>query len=196
MKNARLLAACAALSLSLGLGGCVTLFPKAKPIQLYSFGGDIGRPGPTPAVEQTSVVATLRMSLDFTRAADREQILPTAGEANAYIADARWISPASVLFGEAAERAFETASPPIRLLQRADAGNASSTLRIEVQTFEADYQANWRGAPVVVVRVRTLLTRAGDHGPPLEGHFESKKPVDEPRVATLCRPMTRRPPMC
>jgi cholesterol transport system auxiliary component len=182
---ARLFAASAALCLSLGLGGCVTLFPKTKPAQLYSFGGDIGQPTPTPAVAQTSPVGTLRMTLDFTRAADREQILTTAGDANAYIAQARWVAPPSVLFEEAADRAFETTSPPIRLLQRADNGNATLNLRIEVQTFETDYGANWRGNPTVVVRVRTLLTRTGDRGPPLEGHFESRKPVDEDRVGHI-----------
>ena len=185
MKMARLFTASAAVCLSLGLGGCVTLFPKTKPVQLYSFGGDIGQPTPTPAVAQTSPVGTLRMTLDFTRPADREQILTTAGDANAYIAQARWVAPPSVLFEEAADRAFETASPPIRLLQRADNGNATLNLRVEVQTFQTDYGANWRGNPTVVVRVRTLLTRAGDRGPPLEGHFESRKPVDEDRVGRI-----------
>jgi len=185
VKIARLFAACAAVSLSLGLGGCVTLFPKTKPMQLYSFGGDIGRPIPTPAVEQTSLVGTLRMTLDFTRAADREQILTEAGDASAYIAQARWIAPASVLFEEAADRAFETTSPPIRLLRRADNGIATLNLRIDVQTFETDYPANWRGDPTVVVRVRTLLIRTGDHGAPLEGHFESRKHVDEDRVGHI-----------
>ena len=185
MTTARRLAASAAICLSLGLGGCVTVFPKTKPVQLYSFGSDIGRPAPTPAVVQTSLVGTLRMTLEFTRAADREQILTSAGDANAYISDARWIAPASVLFEEAANRAFETASPPIRLLQRGDNGAATLTLHVEVQSFEADYGANWRGDPTVVVRVRTLLTRAGDRGPPLEGHFESRKPVDENRVGHI-----------
>ena len=185
MKIARLLAASAALSLSLGLGGCVTLFPKTKPAQLYSFGGDIGRPTPTPAVVQTSPVGTLRMTLDFTRPADREQMLTTTGDTDAYIAEARWIAPASVLFEEATERAFETASPPIRLLQRADNGIATLNLRIDVQTFETDYQAGGRGDPTVVVRIRTLLTRTADHGPPLEGHFESRKPAGENRVGHI-----------
>ena len=185
MKTARLLAASAAVCLGIGLGGCVTLFPKTKPVQLYSFGSGIGQPTPTPSVVQTSLVGTLRMTLEFTRAADREQILTSAGDANAYISDARWISPASVLFEEAANRAFETANPPIRLLQRGDNGAASLTLHVEVQTFETDYGAGWRGDPTVVVRVRTLLTRASDRGPPLEGHFESRKPVGESRVGHI-----------
>ena len=185
MKIARLLAATAALSLSLGLGGCVTVFPKTKPAQLYSFGSDVGLPTTTPAAAQTSPVGSLRLSMDFTRAADKEQLLTTAGSANAYIAQARWIAPASVLFQEATERAFETASPPIRLLQRADSGIATLNLRIEVQAFETDYDDNWRGDPTVVIRVRTLLTRTGDHGLPLEGHFESRKTVSEARLSHI-----------
>lgn len=185
MKIARLLAATAAVSLSLGLGGCFSLFPKTKPAQLYSFGGDVGLATPAPTTAQASPVGTVRVSVDFTRAADKEQLLTAAGSANAYIAGARWISPASVLFQEATERAFETATPPIRLLQRGDAGLSTLTLRIEVQSFETDYDDDWHGAPTVVIRVRTLLTRANDHGAPLEGHFESRKTVSENRVGHI-----------
>ena len=183
MKIARLLAATAAVSLSLGLGGCFSLFPKTKPAQLYSFGSDVGLA--TPATTQTTPVGTLRVSVDFTRQADREQILTAAGSANAYIAGARWVSPASVLFQEATERAFENSTPPIRLLQRGDSGLSTLTLRIEVQSFETDYDDNWHGAPTVVIRVRTLLTRANDHGAPLEGHFETRKTVNENRVGHI-----------
>jgi ABC-type uncharacterized transport system auxiliary subunit len=70
-------------------------------------------------------------------------------------------------------------------LQRADNGNATLTLRLEVQTFETDYDANWHGNPTVVVRVRTLLFHTGDRGPPLEGHFESRKAIDEDRVGHI-----------
>ena len=89
------------------------------------------------------------------------------------------------MFREAAERDFETATPPIRLLQGADNGIATVTLRLEVQTFETDYPLGWKGAPTVVVRVRTLLFHAGDKGPPLEGHFESRKTVEENRVGEI-----------
>ena len=185
MKIARLLAATAAVALSLGLGGCVTLFPKTKPVQLYSFGSRIGAAQPPADAAQASPVAMLRVTYDFPRAADREQILTRAGDDDAYIADARWIAPASVLFQEAADRVFESSSPPIRLLQGADNGIANVTLRLEVQTFETDYPVGWKGAPTVVVRVRTLLFHTGDHGPPLEGHFESRKTVDENRVGQI-----------
>ena len=183
MKIARLLAATAAVSLSLGLGGCFSLFPKTKPAQLYSFGGDVGLATQAPA--QTAPVGTLRVSVDFTRQADREQSLTAAGSANAYVAGARWVAPASVLFQEATERAFESSTPPIRLLQRGDSGLSTLTLRIEVQSFETDYDDNWHGAPTVVIRVRTLLTRANDHGAPLEGHFEARKTVNENRVGHI-----------
>jgi len=185
VKIARLFAVSAAIALTLGLGGCVSLFPKTKPAQLYSFGDDIGLPTGASTVSQTSPIGSLRLSLDFARAADREQILTTAGSSDAYIGQARWIAPASVLFEEAAERAFETSAPPIRLLQRTDNGIATLNLHIEVQAFETEYEDNWRGDPTVVIRVRTLLTRAGDHGLPLEGHFESRKTVSANRVGHI-----------
>jgi len=179
------LAAGAIVALSVGLAGCVTLFPKTKPAQLYSFGSRIGMTPPPADAAQAQPVGMLRISYDFPRAADKDQILTRAGDGDAYIAGAVWIAPASVLFREAAERDFESSSPPIRLLQGADNGIATVTLRLEVQTFETDYPLGWKGAPTVVVRVRTLLFHAGDKGPPLEGHFESRKSVDENRVGEI-----------
>ncbi len=179
------LAVAAISAVSLGLGGCVTLFPKTKPAQLYSFGSRVGVT-PTPAdTSGQAPIAMLRVTYDFPRAADKEQILTRAGDGDAYIAGARWITPASVMFQEAAERAFETSNPPIRLLQGADNGIATATLRLEVQTFETDYPLGFKGAPTVVVRVRTLLFHAGDHSPPLEGRFESRKQVEENRVGLI-----------
>jgi cholesterol transport system auxiliary component len=188
MTSIRFTAALAAAAIavaSVGLGGCVTLFPKTKPAQLYSFGGPIGATPPSQDAAQAAPVAMLRISYDFPRAADRDQILTRSGDGEAYIAGALWISPASVLFQEAARREFETANPPIRLLQGADNGAANMTLRLDVETFETDYPLGWKGAPTVVVRVRTLLFRANDHSPPLEGHFESRKTVEENRVGQI-----------
>ena len=170
---------------SLGLGGCVTLFPKTKPAQLYSFGSRVGVTPTPPDTSEQAPVGMLRVTYDFPRAADKELILTRAGDGDAYIAGARWVAPASVLFQEAAERAFETSNPPIRLLQGADNGIATANLRLEVQTFETDYPLGWKGAPMVVVRARTLLFHANDHNPPLEGHFESRKPIEENRVGQI-----------
>ena len=185
MRFTAALAAGAIFALSVGLGGCVTLFPKTKPAQLYSFGSRIGVAPPSPDAAQTQPVGMLRVTYDFPRAADKDQILTRAGDGDAYISGALWIAPASVLFREAAERDFESANPPIRLLQGADNGIANMTLRLEVQTFETDYPLGWKGAPTVVIRVRTLLFHTGDKGPPLEGHFESRKNVEENRVGQI-----------
>ena len=179
------LAVAAITAASLSLGGCVTLFPKTKPAQLYSFGSRVGVTPTPPDLSSEAPVGMLRITYDFPRAADKEQILTRAGDGDAYIAGARWIAPASVLFQEASERAFDTSNPPIRLLQGSDNGIATATLRMEVQTFETDYPLGWKGSPTVVVRVRTLLFRVNDHNPPLEGHFESRKQIEDNRVGEI-----------
>jgi cholesterol transport system auxiliary component len=62
----------------------------------------------------------------------------TNGEA-AYISDARWVSPAIVLFDEAVARAFEADNSRARLVTRGEALKAAMALRLEVRSFETDY---------------------------------------------------------
>ncbi len=185
MIKPRNLAITAALAASLALGGCVSLLPKTKPAQLYRFGDDASASAqPAPALAGGSVVG-VRLSTGFTHAAEGDRILTSSGAQTAYVAQARWLSPASVLFSEAAERAFENSTAPLRLLGRGDMGSASVTVRLDVETFEADYAPGWSGAPTVVVKVRALLMRSTDSGPPAEMVFESRQPASENRVSAI-----------
>ena len=173
MRFTAALAAGAIFALSVGLGGCVTLFPKTKPAQLYSFGSRIGVAPPSPDAAQTQPVGMLRVTYDFPRAADKDQILTRAGDGDAYISGALWIAPASVLFREAAERDFESANPPIRLLQGADNGIANMTLRLE------DWSIRSR---ITLLTLAILAPLAGILGGLLEGRTDGRDPGAHPAV--------------
>jgi hypothetical protein len=85
----------------------------------------------------------------------------TNGEA-AYISDARWVSPAIVLFDEAVARAFEADNSRARLVTRGEALKAAMALRLEVRSFETDYVDGPKAPPEVLVEIRAVMTRSND----------------------------------
>jgi len=136
------------------LGACISLFPKSKPAQLYRF--------EVAAVETTQAnapVGVLLSPIDFQAASASDRVLTTTGGEAAYVKDARWVSPAAVLFEEAVVRAFQ--GGPARLVQRGDVAQAQYALKLEVQTFETRY-ASEGSAPQVVMAVHALLSRNND----------------------------------
>ena len=151
--------AATAVALSLSLGGCISLFPKAKPAGLYRFGHEAAATS-APAVEKSFGV--FKTPTVFTRAAMSDRLLSvTDGEA-AYIADARWVSPAIVLFDEAVARAFEADNSRARLVTRGETAKASVALRLEVRSFETDYVDGPKAPPEVLVEIRAVMTRSND----------------------------------
>jgi cholesterol transport system auxiliary component len=174
----------ATLTASLMLGGCVTLLPKTKPAQLYQFGQNVGASAERSSTPVAGPIG-LRLSTGFTRASESDRILTVSGPETAYIAEARWISPASVMFDEAASRAFEGPGSPFRVLRRSDIGSGVATLRIDVERFEADYPSGFNSTPSVVVRVRALLNGPNDHGLPRAMEFTSTKPAGQNRVGEI-----------
>jgi len=180
----RVLAITATLATSLALGGCISLFPKTKPAQLYRFGENASADAAKPAAAGGPVTGLL-LSTGFTPAAEGDRILTSAGTESAYIGESRWVSPASTLFDEAVQRAFESQGGSFRLMQHGDIGPTTLTLRIDVETFEADYAADWKGNPTVVVRARALLMRPAARGGPTSQEFVSKQPAAENRVGAI-----------
>src|ERR1700679_4016550 len=96
LKPARLVLVPALLALSVGLAGCITLFPKAKPEQLYRFDAQIPPPqgGGRPFTVRNGAV-------EFDPASAGDRIMTIDGDQVAYIADGRWAIPATQLFDEA-----------------------------------------------------------------------------------------------
>ena len=186
MNKLRVSALTATLAASLALSGCITLLPKTKPAQLYRFGAAQGAAveGAAAPTAAAGPQTGLLVSVGFTRVAEGDRILTATGSQTAYIAQSRWVAPASTLFEEAAVRAFETSGAPFRLMQRGDIGASNLALRIDVETFETDYPADGKGAPTIVVRANAQFVRPG-HGATTAQSFVSTQPAGENRVGAI-----------
>jgi cholesterol transport system auxiliary component len=151
--------AATALVLSVSLSGCISLFPKSNPSGLYRFGHDAA-PATAPAAEKSFGV--FKTPTVFTRAAMSDRLLSVTNGEAAYIADARWVSPAIVLFDEAVSRAFEADNSRARLVTRGETIKAAMALRLEVRSFETDYVNGPKAPPEVLVEIRAVMTRGSD----------------------------------
>ncbi|MDB5483257.1 MAG: hypothetical protein JWO83_4310 [Caulobacteraceae bacterium] len=147
----------AAILAVVSLGGCISLLPKQKAAQLYRFGA--GEPATAaPAGTATEARVTLRAApTSFERAAAGDRILTASGNETAYIAGARWVTAASVLFDEAVTSAFDAHGGPARLLARDEPAVADYVLKLDVETFEVRYDHGRSAAPTVRVELSAAL---------------------------------------
>jgi cholesterol transport system auxiliary component len=174
--------ALAVTALAASLSACISVFPKTKAASLYRFGeAEVsvakGPPG--------AMFGVLKTPSAFTRAAAGDRILTSTNGEVAYIAGARWVSPAFVLFEEATARAFENDPGRARLIGRGEVAKADMMLRLEVRTFEADYVDGPKAAPEVVVRVRAVLNRSQDRALVGDQVFEAKVKAADNRVGAI-----------
>lgn len=165
---------------AVALAGCITLLPDEKPAQLYRFDGAIQ----APPSAQAGHFTVARLGGSFTQSASNDRIQTVTGSRVAYIADARWVSPASVLFNEALSRAFDTDPGPARLLTRGDFGKADYVLRVDVTQFEANYDQGSRAAPEIAVSLRATLT-GPDRALAGSRYFEARVRARDNRVAAI-----------
>ncbi len=140
------------------LVGCVSLFPKSQPSQLYRFGTNLAASGPA-SVQKIGVI---RSGGSFALASAGDGILTTTGTQVAYLSGARWAQPAPVLFDEAIVRAFSQNPGAVQLVVRGEPARAAYSLRIDVQGFEAVYDRPGKAAPDVRLTVHVVVVRAGD----------------------------------
>lgn len=156
-----LLRAGAMASLALALSGCITVFPKTKPAQLYRFDG-VGEAPATRGPASPDRVGIVRVRGGFNSAASTDRIMTVTGSQIAYVAEARWAQPAVTLFDEAVTSAFTRQSGPVRLVARGEPGRAPYSLRLDVERFEAVYDHGGKAAPDVRVQIHAVLVRAAD----------------------------------
>lgn len=169
-------------ALVVSLSGCISVFPKSKPASLYRFGeAEVSVPKGPPG----AMFGVLKTPSTFTRAAAGDRILTSTNGEMAYIADARWVSPAFVLFEEATARAFENDPGRARLIGRGEVAKADMMLRLEVRTFEADYVNGPKAAPEIVVRVRGVLNRSQDRALIGDQIFEARVKAADNRVGAI-----------
>ena len=180
IRNIARLTAVAALAM--GLSACISVFPKTKPVGLYRFGeAEVSAPKGPPG----AMFGVLKAPSTFTRAAASDRILTSTQGQVAYIADARWVSPAFVLFEEAVARAFENGPGRARLIGRGEVAKADLVLRLEVRTFETDYVNGPKAAPEVVVRVRGVMNRNNDRALVGDQVFEARVKAADNRVSAI-----------
>lgn len=172
----------AATAVALSLSACISVFPESKPVGLYRFGqAEVGVPkGPAGAA-----FGVLKAPTVFTRASAGDRILTISKGEVAYIADARWVSPAFVLFEEAVANAFQTEPGRARLIGRGEVSKADLALRLEVRAFETQYVNGPKAAPEVVVRVRGVLNRNQDRALVSDQVFEARVKAADNRVSAI-----------
>ncbi len=171
----------AVVSVAVGLAGCVSLFPKAKPAQMYRFGVAAA---PSTAVAPTGA-RIARTPTAFTLPAAGDRMLTVNGQEIAYIAEARWVAPAALMFDDAVERAFDGRPTGPRLITRGDLQTADVALRLDVDTFEARYLGGMEAAPTVVVSMRATLVRSRDRTVLGEKVFTAQKRAVDNRVGPI-----------
>lgn len=164
----------------IGLSACITLLPAAEPVALYRFEAPVS----LPAVSAQTPINLLRTPVTLPRSAGSDRILTVTGSQVAYIADARWVSPASILFDEAVARAFQDVQNA-RMSARGDLGRPDFVLRLDVATFETRYLNGAGAPPTVVVRMNALLQRTSDRSVVASEHFEASVPASENRVSSI-----------
>jgi len=166
---------------ALALSACISLLPKSEPAQLYRFGqGAAAAPG---APAGPGRVGVFRTTGDFQAAAADDRILTVTGGKAAFIAQSRWVAPASVLFDEAVTNAFDAQPGHVRLLARGQQGKFAYALRLDVRQFETVY-ADPDAAPTVVVRLHAALSRSDQTGVG-EQDFEARVPAGDNRVGAI-----------
>jgi cholesterol transport system auxiliary component len=177
-----ILRAALAAVLALALAGCISLFPKTPPAQLYQFGVN----GAPPAQAGPSGLFNVqRVLTGFVDVSGGDRIVTVNGNEVAYIANARWATPAANMFDEAETRAFQNAGGPARLLRIGDAAAAPISLRLDVQTFEARYENGPKAPPTVVVSLRAVLINTLDRKVLGDEVFVSRQPAADNRVGAI-----------
>jgi cholesterol transport system auxiliary component len=180
VNHRKTFAVAALAALALSLGACVSLFPKAEPVQLYTFHGAVVA---ATAASAPPTVAVMRAPTSFPRAASSDRILTRNGAENAYLAGARWSAPASVLFDETLAAAFDTGT--VRLATRGEPGPSDAVLRVEVRTFEAEYRDGAEAAPTAVVDARATLISLRDRSVLGTRTFHAEHKADDNRAAPI-----------
>lgn len=170
------------LALSLTLGGCISLFPKQDAAQLYRFDGDV-RAANTATSSETFGVFRVRTGFPQEVAGDR--ILGMVDNEAAYVAEARWVAPAAVLFDSAVAHAFDANNGPARLVTRGEIGRARYGLRLDVRRFETVYDQGRQAAPQVSVEVRAVMTGLKDRSLTGEKLFTAHVRAGDNRVGAI-----------
>jgi cholesterol transport system auxiliary component len=173
---------------ALSLGGCVTVFPKVKPVQLYHFGIQ-AEAAKTPAKADAAGVTVLSGPVTFNRAVAGDRILSVTGGQSAYLAGGRWTTPAVLMFEESLNNAFVQGRGDARVIGAKDPVAARLILRLDVRAFEVRYPDNGRGVPTATVNISGLLADTGTRAVAADRVFDCQVKARSNRLAAIVEAM-------
>ena len=167
------------------LAGCISLFPKTDPAQLYRFGAT------TPQLQDVASgepsFGVLLVPTGFDRASAGDRILTVTGTQAAYIKDARWVTSSVALFDSALQRAFDADQGHARLVDRAEIARIDYVLKLDVRTFEARYDRGQAVAPTIAVEVHAALDRTHDRTVAGDRSFKASVTASDNRVGAIAQ---------
>jgi cholesterol transport system auxiliary component len=180
LKPQRLAAGVVALA-AVALTGCVSLFPKSEPAQLYRFG-----PSETTAgVASSDLVPMGLAAVDFAAASGGDRIMAVTGSEVAYIAAARWATPARTMFTESLRQTFARKARVAGLIDRSEMRASNLMLSVDVSAFEVRYENGRNAAPVAVVSLDAKIVRFPDRVVISHRAFEARQPASDNRVGAI-----------
>lgn len=184
----RRMATIAALGVAtIGLVGCVTLLPKTKPVQLYHLGLEAQAGAEAPV--KAAAVPVLQGAIQFNRDIAGDRLLTRQGDQAAYVADARWTMPASLMFEESLANAFMRGSGDARLISAKDPVSAKLILRLDVRALEVRYSEGSRRSPLAAVIISGLLADADKRTIVSQSAFDCQVRAKSNRVQSLVSAM-------
>ena len=160
------------------LSGCA-LLSTPDPVQLYRFGAV----GPVAAPVASPVQVKLR-ALEMPQAAQGDRLLGITGSEAAYIAGARWVSPALMLYSDALEASFASQARAVRLIGRRELTPTTRLLDVDLHAFETRYE-HAGAAPTVVITARARLLRFPERTLVSEQTFTVSQAAGENRVSAI-----------
>ena len=166
---------------ALALAGCA-LLSSPDPVQSYRFGGPAAASAAAEGQSNLRQVSLRRVQ--FPEAVEGDKILGVTGTETAYIAGARWVSPAADLYMESLENAFAAQATRVRLIGPRELTRGERSLDVDMRAFEARYEAPG-AVPTVVVTARARLLMLPDRSVAAERTFTVQQPAAANRVSAI-----------
>lgn len=181
MNRFSLIRPIAATLAAMALSACA-LLATPEPVQSYRFGE--AAPAASAALSVASPTEVTLRRVEFPDAVEGDRLLGVTGTETAYIAGARWVSPAADLYMASLENAFTARATRVRLIGPRELIRARRSLDIDVRSFEARYEAPGR-APTIVVTARARLLALPDRTVAAEQVFTIEQPATANRVSAI-----------
>lgn len=166
---------------AMALSACA-LLATPEPVQSYRFGE--AAPAASAALSVASPTEVTLRRVEFPQAVEGDRLLGVTGTETAYIAGARWVSPAADLYMASIENAFTAQATRVRLIGPRELVRARRSLDIDVRSFEARYEAPGR-APTIVITARARLLALPDRTVAAEQVFTIEQPATANRVSAI-----------